>query len=182
MAPRIRQIWNLKLAKTMSSAARCVLETDSLLKGRPKSTSVQFRIISCILEPSWPHFKHLGNKSAENLQYNFQRTCNSERSARNTIFRNDVSATHRASRVCQELPRTRQEPYRSTTVPTQLHHSPATTYKTNHNPPRPKCGGGGVSAAWRLQSALGPKAPKACLSRTSFSLSFIFLLMYFFCR
>ena len=37
----------------------------------------------------------------------------------------------------------------------------------------------GCHAAWRLQSAPGPKAPEACFARTSLSLSFTFLLMYF---
>ena len=45
----------------------------------------------------------------------------------------------------EDPPGSRQEPYRSTTVPTH-----ATTCKTNHGPPSPKRGGGGVYAEWRL--------------------------------
>ena len=55
------------------------------------------------------------------------------------------------SRICEESPRTAknhtdQRRYRHT-----LYHSPTTTRNTNHKPPSPKCGGGGVYAAWRLQ-------------------------------
>ena len=49
----------------------------------------------CILVPHCLIFKHVANKSAESLQNNFQKTCNNERSARNSILRNDVIATHR---------------------------------------------------------------------------------------
>ena len=55
------------------------------------------------------------------------------------------------SRICEESPRTAKNHTDQRQQRHTLKHSPATTCKTNHKPPSPQCGGGGVDAAWRLQ-------------------------------
>ena len=48
-----------------------------------------------------------------------------------------------------------------TDTPSTIHPPQVATRLTTRR--APKCGGGGVYAAWPLQSASGPKAPRACL-------------------
>ena len=69
IAPKINQLAALKLKKTMSDAPACVLGTDSLPKGRPKSPSLPLLMpFYAFWDPLDVIFKEWGNNHVENWQ------------------------------------------------------------------------------------------------------------------